>query len=230
MTGASQFSTVRSMTSTMIGSGLYDASEVAMLVGMPADQVVRWSSSTGHGPAPVPSSFDRLFSFDDLVALTITHRIRLNGISDRHLRTGVEQLRSQSGLSNPLASATVIERLATSGNSFLLHRDGNEFDDIGAGGQGVFESVVRLHLKRIEFEDGGGPARWRPVDGVLIDPKVQAGAPCLEGTRIPTAMVASRSQVEPDDEIAFDLAVELDAIEVAVRFEELLHQGSGLPA
>ncbi|MGK2955353.1 MAG: DUF433 domain-containing protein, partial [Solirubrobacterales bacterium] len=84
------------------------------------------------------------------------------------------------------------------------------------------------HLKRIQFDVTGRPTRWTPIDGVSIDPEVQAGAPCVKGTRIPTRVVAERAAVEHDDDIAFDLDLELSAVEAAVRFEELLAQGAGI--
>jgi uncharacterized protein (DUF433 family) len=141
---------------------------------------------------------------------------------------GVSALRSTWSIDNPLASAQVIERLATSGDSFLAQIV-DDYEDIGRGGQGTFQEVVKVHLKRIHFDGTGQPTRWTPIDGVSIDPEVQAGAPCLEGTRIPTRVVAERAAVEHDDDIAFDLDLELAAIEAAVRFEELLAQGAGIP-
>jgi len=84
----------------------------------------------------VSASFDRLFSFADLVTFTVARRVRDNRVSDRHLRKGVATLRATRG------------------------------------------------------------------DGVVIDPEVQAEAPCVEGTRIPTRVVAERAAVEPDDDIA----------------------------
>jgi uncharacterized protein (DUF433 family) len=216
------------MATTMIGSGLYDAAEVALLCGLAPDQVVRWSTATTHGEPPVSASFDRLFSFADLVAFTVVRQVRNNGVSDRHLRNGVAALRSAWGIDNPLASEQVIDRLATSGDSFLAQID-DDYEDIGRGGQGTFQEVIKVHLKRIQFDGTGRPTRWTPIDGVSIDPEVQAGAPCLKGTRIPTRVVAERAAVEHDDDIAFDLDLELAAIEAAVRFEELLAQGAGIP-
>ena len=96
----------------------------------------RSSTSSTHGDAPVSASFDRLFSFADLVTFTVARQVRDNRVSDRHLRKGVATLRATRG------------------------------------------------------------------DGVVIDPEVQAGAPCVEGTRIPTRVVAERAAVEPDDDIA----------------------------
>lgn len=217
------------MTSTMMGSGLYDASEVALLCGLSPDQVVRWSTSTTHGDAPVNASFDRLFAFADLVAFTVARQVRENGVSDLHLRRGVDKLRSTSGIDNPLASAQVIDRLATSGDSFLAQLVDADYEDIGRGGQGTFQDVIKVHLKRIEFDVTGRPTKWSPVDGVSIDPEIQAGAPCIEGTRIPTSVVAARAADEPDEEIAFDLDLELEAVEIAVKFEQLLAEGAGIP-
>ncbi len=218
------------MGTTMIGSGLYDAAEVALLCGLAPDQVVRWSLATTHGDAPVTASFGRLFSFADLVAVTVARQVRDHGVSDRHLRQGVAKLRSTSGFDNPLAAETVIRRLATSGDSFLAQLVDDDYEDIGRGGQGTFQDVIQLHLKRIEFDGTGRPTRWLPVDGVSIDPEIQAGAPCIDGTRIPTAVVAERAAVEYDEDIAFDLDLEVAAVELAVRFEELLAQGAGIPA
>jgi uncharacterized protein (DUF433 family) len=222
-------STVAGMGSTMMGSGLYDATEVALLCGLAPDQVVRWSTATTHGDAPVSASFDRLFAFADLVAFTVARQVRENGVSDLHLRRGVTKLRSTWGVDNPLASATVIDRLATSGDSFLAQLVDDDYEDIGRGGQGTFQDVIKVHLRRIEFDAGGRPAKWSPIDGVTIDPEIQAGAPCIDGTRIPTAVVAARAAVEPDTEIAFDLDLDLDAVEIAVKFEQLLAEGAGIP-
>jgi uncharacterized protein (DUF433 family)/DNA-binding transcriptional MerR regulator len=218
------------MATTMMGNGLYDATEVALLCGLAPDQVVRWSTTTTHGDPAVSASFDRLFSFADLIALTVARQVRENGVSDRHLRKGVSALRSTLGIDNPLASEHVIERLATSGDSFLAQIVDDDYEDIGRGGQGTFQEVIKVHLKQIQFDGNGRPTRWTPIDGVSIDPAVQAGAPCIEGTRIPTRVVAERATVEPDDDIAFDLDLELAAVEAAVRFEELLALGAGIPA
>ena len=217
------------MGSTMIGSGLYDATEIALLCGLTPDQVVRWSTTTTHGDAPVRASFDRLFSFADLIAFTVARQVRENGVSDRHLRAGVAKLRGTHGNDNPLASSDVINRIATSGDSFLAQLVDDDYEDIGRGGQGTFQDVIKVHLKRIEFDVTGRPTRWSPFDGVSIDPEIQAGAPCIAGTRIPTAVVAARAADEFDDEVAFDLDLELEAVAIAVRFEELLAEGAGIP-
>ena len=218
------------MTSTMLGQGLYDAAEVARLLGHDVDWVVRWSTKSSVGPAIVPPTFERWFSFSDLVAFRVALLVRDAHVTDRALRCGVETLRNRSGLSQPLANEETISRLATSGESFLWRLHPGEYEDIGQGGQGVFSNVVELYLSNIAFDEQGAPTRWQPSDGVVIDPAIQAGAPCVAGTRIPTAIIADRLLDEYPEDIASDFDLSVEAILLAEKFEEMLAAGHGLAA
>lgn len=224
------FSTMPRMAATMLGQGLYDAAEVGWLLGHDTDWVVRWGTDSSAGPAIITPTFDRLFSFADLVSFRVGLIIRQQGVSDRHLRRGAETLRSRTGLAKPLASRDVIASLATSGDSFLSDLGSGEFEDIGRGGQGVFQEVVRVHLTRVTFDADGGPERWVPAEGVVIDPAIQAGAPCIAGTRVPTATVAALLTEEDPDDVALDFNVTVEAVQLAQRFEQLLADGVGLAA
>ncbi len=214
----------------MLGQGLYDATEVGRLLGHDAEWVVRWSTSSSSGPAIITPTFGRMFSFADLVSFRVGLLIRQQGVSDRCLRQGAETLRSLTGLAKPLASSEVIASLATSGNSFLSELRAGEFEDIGRGGQGVFQEVIRVHLTRIVFDAYGVPERWVPAEGVVIDPAIQAGAPSIVGTRVLTATVAALLGEEEPEDIAFDFNVTVEAVQVAQRFEQLLAGGVGLAA
>jgi uncharacterized protein (DUF433 family) len=218
------------MAATMLGQGLYDAAEIGWLLGHDSEWVVRWSTPSSAGPGVVVPAFGRMFSFADLVSFRVAMLIRQQGVSDRHLRRGVETLRVDTGLTRPLASNLVISSLATSGASFLSDLRTGELVDIGRGGQGVFQEVVRVHLTRITFGSDGGPTRWTPADGVVIDPEIQAGAPCIVGTRVPTATVAALlDDVEPA-EVALDFEVTVEAVLLAAKFEHQLASGFGLAA
>lgn len=218
------------MAATMLGQGLYDAAEVGWLLGHDPDWVVRWSTSSTAGPAVVAPSFGRMFSFVDLVSFRVGLIIRQQDVSDRHLRQGVETLRVRTGLVQPLASRDVISSLATSGRSFLSDFGTGEFEDIGRGGQQVFQEVIRVHLTHIVFDADGDPERWNPAAGVVIDPAIQAGAPCIAGTRVPTATVATLLRDEEPDDVALDFNVSVDAVRLAEKFEQLLATGVGLAA
>ena len=218
------------MTTTMLGQGLYDAAEVARLLGHDVEWVVRWSTNSVNGPAIVPPTFDRWFSFSDLVAFRVALLVREHHVADRHLRRGVETLRNRTGLPQPLAAQEVISRLATSGDSFLWRLPNQEFEDIGHGGQGVFADAVELYLSSIAFDDHGNPTRWQPSDGVVIDPAIQAGAPCVAGTRIPTATIADLLIGEYPEDVAADFDLSVEAVLLAEKFEQMLAAGLGLAA
>lgn len=54
-------------------------------------------------------------------------------------------------------------------------------------------------------------------------PQVQAGTPCIEATRVPTSTVHGLVRAgEAQDDIAFDLDLEIEQVEAALRFEAAL--------
>ena len=206
------------MATTLIGRGRYDASEVALLCGLAPVQVVRWSVATANGDAPITASFDRLFSFADLVAFAVAQQIRANGVSDRHLRRGVAVARLLRH-GEPARRAEVIDRLATSGDSLARLADGS-YEDTRR--QGTFQEVIGSTSGAFTLGVGSaielGAGQWRS-----IDPEV----PALRASRA-HGRRGVRSSANLDD-IAFDLEIELSAIEAAIQFEELLARGDGLP-
>lgn len=106
------------MSTTMLDQGLYDAAEVAWLLGHDVEWVVRWTTPSPNGPAIVEPTFERMFSFADLVSFRVALMVREKGVSDKALRTGVATLRKRTRHARPLAVRNVIEQLATSGASF----------------------------------------------------------------------------------------------------------------
>ena len=62
----------------------------------------------------------------------------------------------------------------------------------------AFEKLIREFMTPInhglEFDESGLTQRWRPMPGVLIDPEIQFGSPCIEGTRVETEALWSFHQ------------------------------------
>ena len=214
----------------MLGQGLYDAAEVARLLGHDVSWVVRWSTHSANGPAIVTPTFDRRFSFSDLVAFRVALLVRERQISDGCLRRGVQALRVRTGLAKPTAAQQVVSRLATFGNRFLWRLPNDEFEDIGQGGHGPFANAIELIVRNISFDDVGNPTRWEPADGVVIDPFIQAGAPCVIGTRIPTSTIAGLLIDEHPEDVAADFDLPLEAVLLTEKFEKMLAEGLGLAA
>jgi uncharacterized protein (DUF433 family) len=177
----------------------------------------------------VVPSFERAFSFADLVALSVAFTLKTRGVSEKDLRLGILKLREMTGSAHPLTSKDIVESIATSGSCFLLYQDGNWYD-VGKGKQGTFTDVVSIWLKHLAWDEVGNVAQWHPAPLVLIDPGIQAGAPCVEGTRVPTSVIFELVEGEAIDEIAEDLDLSIDQVESAISFETALSSGKGLLA
>jgi uncharacterized protein (DUF433 family) len=216
--------------SRLVGLGIYDASEISFLLGTSPERIVNWSLPDQRNLPPIVSPYlDSLFTFEDLVSFAVALHLHKRGISVKDLRNGIESLRRHSNLERPLANQSVIDVIATSGSSFLIQRE-DEWLDIGRGGQGTFNEVVRVYLKGITFDQIGVAHRWNAALGVVIDPTIQAGTPCIEGTRIPTSTIRELLEDESINDISDDLQVTSGQIEAARDFEEALASGRGLIA
>jgi uncharacterized protein (DUF433 family) len=98
------------------------------------------------------------------------------------------------------------------------------------GGQGAFKEVVRLYLEKVSYDGLGVAHLWRPTPMVLIDPKVQAGTPCVEGTRVPTGTIADMASVDSPEDVAEEMDLTLEQVEAAVDFEAGLLAGRSIAA
>ena len=86
-------------------------------------------------------------------------------------------------------------------------------------------------LEPIEFNDDGMAAIWRPRAEVWINPAVQAGEPCVDGTRVPTALIArllpaydDKAASEEDiAEVSDDYRLSVAKVRAALDFEDSLN-------
>ena len=86
----------------------------------------------GRGPG-----HRRLYSFQDLVRLSVVRRLREAGLSLNRIRQGVEALRAQ-GSKDPL----LCEVLLSSGKAMFRRVDENTLEDVLAKGQMVFSVIA----------------------------------------------------------------------------------------
>lgn len=84
--------------------------------------------------------------------------------------------------------------------------------------QNVYDSGLEGRGEWLYGTDG--PIAYRPLPGVLVDPRVQFGRPCLEGTGIKTSVVASRVRGwESIGDVAIDYDVDEALVRAAVEYE-----------
>jgi len=223
-------STLVPVARSLVDVGVYDAQEISHLLAQNVDCIVRWSVPDGKGrPAIVPPSLDRAFSFVDLVSFAVVAELWGRLVSEVEMRNGVALLMQETGYDKPLAQQQVIEVLATCGTSLIANLGGGWFD-IGKGGQGAFEEVLLVYLKAISYDDLGVAQRWRPAPLVVLDPRVQAGTPCIEGTRIPTQVVATMLDTDSAETVGEELDLTVEQVHAAANFEAALAEGRGLAA
>ena len=199
----------------LLGRGIYDIVETARIVRRNPDTVARWT----RGEHPLhPVQHDRIISFLDLISLWVISELIRRGVPRREIRAGGEYVARHLGTNSPFAHRD----LATVGAAFLgkdLHEI-EDWVDVGKGGQGAFPVLIEELLRPIEFDADHLAAIWRPERGIWLNPDVQAGAPCIDGTRVPTKLVADlKTAGEHFEDIASDLSLDITQVSAALEYE-----------
>lgn len=180
----------------LLGRGIYDVVEVAWLIGRSPDTVAHWTSKRARAGAFLEPLLDGLFNFHDLISLYVISELLRRGVKRKDIIAGGHYMAEQLDISRPYAH----ERLATVGASFFGEID-KEWLDVGKGGQAAFAEVVQPLLRPIDFGADGLASLWRPAPGVALNPEIQSGSPCVEGTRVPTRLLVELVASGPDDEL-----------------------------
>jgi uncharacterized protein (DUF433 family) len=216
----------------------YSVPEVARVIRVPKATVRSWVRGRRY---PTAQESRRLFepvidiadpetsslSFQNLVELHVLSAIRRqHGVRLNAIRRALKYLRSKFKSEHPLADV----QMHTDGSDLFVHRYG-ELVNASDHGQMAMKACLGSYLDRIERDTRGNAIRLYPFTtnrdeanrrGVVIDPRVQFGRPCLAGTGVPTALIAERHQAgDSIRDIAEDYSLQNDAIEEAIRYESL---------
>ena len=126
--------------------------------------------------------------FDDLIAMRLIAALRSAGVSQRGISECELLMQEETGLEHPMAAETL-----WGGDGPGFAELGRCLMDAGSRGQAAL-SLVRRHLipaQDLVFDESSGQAiSWEPQPGIALNPLIQFGAPCIKGTRIPTAALA----------------------------------------
>ena len=83
-------------------------------------------------------------------------------------------------------------------------------------------SIIKDYLipvSGLHFQDQVA-SKWSPQPGVMLDPSVQFGEPCIHDTRIPTSAVSSLVRGgDPPDLVARSYGISPDEITAALQWE-----------
>ena len=216
--------TVETLT---LGRGIYGLSEASYLLGIDERTIARWSRRTPSGKeALVAPSHGFAFSFHDLLSLAVIAVFRQRNITPDGIRRAIVYLQDEFETSRPLANKGVVDALQTAGGGSVLLGPGI---DVTRSGQMAILQTVQAYLRPISYGADRLARLWKPARYVLLNPEIQAGRPCIPGTRVTTDVVAGRvNQGELPDEVARDLQLRVDQVRAAERWESELERGKGL--
>lgn len=173
------------MVTSRLG-GFFTAAEAARIARLPRSTVDYWAR-TGLVTASQRHERPRLYAFADLRDLVTARKLRDElHVKLPRIREALATIRDIDDQER-LAQA----ELAVIGDRmFYRNRTrGVEPIDVGPGGQRVLAVTMASIFDELGVTDPDVP-QLRPAPGVLIDPRVRGGTPVVDGTRIPTQLIA----------------------------------------
>ncbi|WP_414624578.1 DUF433 domain-containing protein [Calothrix sp. CCY 0018] len=215
--------------------GNYSVAEAVHHLRVPYSTVRSWvfgaryktkSGSKRFEPVvTIPKPDERLLSFTNLIELHVLNAIRrYHKVPLEKVRQGVLYLQSHTGMQHPLAN----KKLYTDGIDLFIEHLGY-LVNASKSGQLVIPEIVEIYLKRIEWDEDDLPAILYPFTRtnetgtpklIVINPLVSFGQPVLEGTGVPTSILAGRYGAgESIDELAQDYQCDRLKVEEAIRYE-----------
>lgn len=205
-----------------LGGGVYALADLRAYLafsGRAEDgkRALPWLSRVLNPVAHTPRRPD--YSFSDLISLFVVRELLKKGVRPHVIREAELWLREKWQTDRPFVS----DEIQTDGSGVYTD-DGliaGQIESADKHGQQVMREMIKDRLTRVHYDEGSA-AYWVPMDGVLIDPRVQFGAPVIAGTRIPTEAVADIARNRTMNAAAEQLRVPLSAARSAFDFEQKL--------
>jgi uncharacterized protein (DUF433 family) len=205
----------------LLGLGIYDVVEVAELIHRAPLTVARWTTRSRQSKSFLEPRSDGVFVFHDLISLYVISELLRRGVKRTAILAGRDYLTRSLETEYPFAH----RRLATVGDAFFAEIHG-DWIDAGKWGQAAFKEIVEPLVRPIDFGSNELASVWRPARLVWINPRIQAGTPCVEGTRVPTRQLADlvtakalSDRAEEYEEVADDYALTVEQVQAAIEFE-----------
>lgn len=215
-------------TRSTVFEGIYDVPEAArilkaaqeadVLYPVPARKLIRWIRM-GMADANLADTPGRelLLAFEDLVSLRIVAALRAAGVGFLHIHAAEQQLRELTRHRRPFAT----ESLWTDTSHVFADFRGMLLA-ASKGGQLAMQLMEEylFPVHGLTFE-GGIVSSWMPACSVVMRPHIQFGAPCIDGTRIPTrALWNSWRGGDSVNLLSDSYGLSTEEIEAAISWEE----------
>lgn len=216
----------------------YTVAEAAWYLGMPQATLRSWVAGRSYPTAtgakqfrPIIEPADRKrlrLSFINLVEAHVLSALRREHREIRlpKIRQAIDYLHRHFSSRHPLAD----HQFETDGLDLFVQKY-SKLINVTQEGQLAMREVLRAFLRRIVRDNKGAPVRLylftrrgeaNEPQAVMVDPTISFGRPVLEGTGIPTEVLAQRYKAGDSlDELAEDYGRRKEEIEEAIRYELL---------
>jgi len=212
----------------------YGIPEVAHYLGMPVATLRSWVVGRLYPVADGERFFqpiieiadkkNRQLSFINLVEAHVLNAIRReHDIRLPKIRQAIAFLKNKLNSRHPLAD----QHFETDGLDLFVQKY-SQLINITRDGQLAMRNVLQSFLKRVKRDAQGTPVKlYLFVRGamdepfaVVVDPTVSFGRPVLEGTGIPTEILAQRYKAgDSYEQLVEDYGRPKEEIEEAIRYE-----------
>lgn len=213
----------------------YSIGDAARYLRIPAATIRSWTvgrkypKASGEGVfnplIPILELKPRLLSFTNMVEVHVLRAIRTDHNVDlAKVRDALDFLEANLNITHPLAH----QEFQTDGVDLFVERYGHLIN-ASRSGQIAMKQSLKTHLSRIEPDDTGLAIKLFPFTRsheennpriVVIDPRIAFGRLVIEGTGVPTDMLAERYRAgDSIDELAEDYRCDRLTIEEAIRCE-----------
>lgn len=236
-------------TRVPLGVGFYTRAEAARFLRMRPDRVNRWvrgysyswkvAEDKRHGYQPpviktdLPILDDTLtLSFLELMELRVVKEFLDQEIPLQTVRVAWRHAAKAFQTGHPFAHHRVF---LDQGRIFVATNDANAPDLMEISSrkrpfQLIAGPIFARSVKELEFDEKTlFVRRWWPLGlkvPVVLDPHIAFGTPVIEGTRIPTEVVALHLRARSVEQVARAFEVDRARVEAAQTFESRLAQAA----
>ena len=164
----------------------------------------------------------RFIRFPDLITLRMIAILRSHGISLVKTKKAHDYLADKLSTTYPFVNRALwVEDAEVSAEVFAY------VDEIlitaSRHGQLPFTELLTMKIVKVAnmtYDASDNAATWAPHEGVVIDPQVHSGAPCIAGTRIATRLLyGMHDSGESVDEIADWYELDVSQVQSALDLD-----------
>lgn len=212
-----------------LGQGLYSLGELQSYLAFEGDpkdssRALYWLTNALNPVDHRPKQPD--YSFSDLISLFVVRELQRQGVSLSEIAKAERYGRERFKVDRPFVRYDV----ATDGRDVCFEADEDtrkprSMESANKRGQRVLVEPIRDRLRSVRYTEKSGNGQayaWTPIDGVVLNPAVQFGAPVIVGTRVPTDDVAELADEFGPNATANRLSLDKAQIQAAVKFQQRL--------